>query len=163
MRVRLTFSNVLSMLALFVALGGSAYAALTVTGKNVKDGSLTGADVKDRSLAPADFSGSVVGPQGPQGVPGAKGDTGPQGPAGTVGTLTEVTGAQTSGSSSANITLKSTAQCPSGQRAVSGGFVMGYGGSGSVWSSRMGADGSSWEVLGYGTAPRVSAVAYCVA
>ena len=40
---------VVSVVALFVALGGSAY-ALTITGSQVKDGSLTGADIKNKSL-----------------------------------------------------------------------------------------------------------------
>jgi hypothetical protein len=50
LRGRLTYSNVVATLALFVALGGSSYAALTVTGKNVRNGSLTGKDVKRNSL-----------------------------------------------------------------------------------------------------------------
>ena len=33
-----------AVLALFVALGGGAYAAIVVTGKNVRNGSLTGVD-----------------------------------------------------------------------------------------------------------------------
>jgi hypothetical protein len=37
---------ILSAMALFVALGGTAY-ALTITGKNVKNNSLTGADIRD--------------------------------------------------------------------------------------------------------------------
>ncbi len=41
---------VVALIALFAALGGSAYAALVVTGKNVKNGSLTGVDFKKRSL-----------------------------------------------------------------------------------------------------------------
>ena len=38
-------------LALFAALGGSAYAAVTVTGKNIKDGTVTGRDVKNARSA----------------------------------------------------------------------------------------------------------------
>jgi Collagen triple helix repeat (20 copies) len=111
-RNRLTYANVMATLAVFVALGGTSFAAATlITGKNVKDSSLTGADVrtggltgsdvKDKSLSPADFSGSVAGPAGARGItgtsgeagaqgakgepggPGAKGDTGAQGAAGT--------------------------------------------------------------------------------
>jgi hypothetical protein len=37
---------VIACIALFVALGGSAYAAVVITGKNVKNYSLTGKDVK---------------------------------------------------------------------------------------------------------------------
>jgi hypothetical protein len=50
LRGRLSYANVVATLALFIALGGSSYAALTVTGKNVRNGSLTGKDVKRNSL-----------------------------------------------------------------------------------------------------------------
>ena len=53
-RARLTYANVVATLALFVALGGSSYAAVTITGKNVKNSSLTGKDVKNNSLTGAD-------------------------------------------------------------------------------------------------------------
>lgn len=82
-------ATAVAYLALFAALGGTAYAAVTVTGKNVKDGTITGKDVKNRSLGPAELSagalGSLAGPRGLQGLPGAKGDTGDQGPAGERG------------------------------------------------------------------------------
>ena len=42
-------STAVAYLALFAALGGSAYAAVTVTGSNIKDGTVTGKDVKNRS------------------------------------------------------------------------------------------------------------------
>lgn len=44
-RARLSYANVVGTLALFVALGGSSYAALKVTGLDVVDGSLTDADI----------------------------------------------------------------------------------------------------------------------
>lgn len=50
LRGRLSYANVVATLALFIALGGSSYAALTVTGKNVRNGSLTGKDLKRNSL-----------------------------------------------------------------------------------------------------------------
>ncbi|MFN8215967.1 MAG: hypothetical protein U0R71_05165 [Solirubrobacterales bacterium] len=65
MRPKLTYANVVATLALFLALGGAAYAAATlpknsvgraqlkpgaVTSSKVKNGSLTGADVKAGSL-----------------------------------------------------------------------------------------------------------------
>ena len=49
-RDKLTYANVVATLALFIALGGSSYAALTISGKNVKNGSLTGRDIKRNSL-----------------------------------------------------------------------------------------------------------------
>jgi hypothetical protein len=87
-------ATVVAYLALFVALGGTSYAAVVVTGKNVKDGSLTGKDVRDRSLATKDLSKgtvkSLAGARGPQGL---KGDAGPQGPAGTPAPTDAITGA----------------------------------------------------------------------
>ena len=50
LRGRLSYANVVATLALFIALGGSSYAALTITGKNVRNGSLTGKDIKRNSL-----------------------------------------------------------------------------------------------------------------
>jgi hypothetical protein len=50
LRRRLSYANVVATLALFIALGGSSYAALTITGQNVRDGSLTGKDIKRNSL-----------------------------------------------------------------------------------------------------------------
>ena len=60
--------------ALFVALGGTAAAALVITGKNVRNGSLSGADikngtikggdVKNNSLSSADIKGRLQGPAG---------------------------------------------------------------------------------------------------
>lgn len=38
--------------ALFAALGGSAYAAVTITGANIKDGTVTGKDVKNARSHP---------------------------------------------------------------------------------------------------------------
>lgn len=51
---------VISLIALFVALGGSAY-ALTITGKDVKNGSLTGRDIKSNSLTGRQILESKVG------------------------------------------------------------------------------------------------------
>lgn len=90
----LTFANVASSIALFVSLGGISYAAVTITGKNVKNSSLSGADIKNNTIASADVrnrsllrkdfkSGQLpagpIGPQGPKGDKGDKGDTGPSG------------------------------------------------------------------------------------
>ena len=63
LRAHLTYANVTATLALFVALGGSAYAAATITGRDVRNNSLTGRDVrsltskdvKDGSLRAVDF------------------------------------------------------------------------------------------------------------
>jgi hypothetical protein len=52
---------VVAVVALAVALGGSAYAAIVVTGKNVRNGTLTGADIKSRSLQGTDIAKDRVG------------------------------------------------------------------------------------------------------
>ncbi len=50
LRDRLTYANVMATIAVFIALGGTTYAAVTITGRDIKDGSLTGRDVKRNSL-----------------------------------------------------------------------------------------------------------------
>lgn len=82
-------SGVVALLALVLALAGTATAAKVITGKQVRNESLTGKDVKDGSLGAADFSGSVQGARGPageSGPAGPAGPAGPQGPAGPAGT-----------------------------------------------------------------------------
>jgi hypothetical protein len=54
MRRALSYSNVMATLAVFVALGGTTYAAIKITGKDVRNNSLTGADVRNNSLRSAD-------------------------------------------------------------------------------------------------------------
>ena len=80
---RLSYANVVATLALFVALGGSSYAALKITGRQVKDRSLTGKDIKKRSVALNRLKGKL--PAGVPGAAGAAGATGPVGPPGPVG------------------------------------------------------------------------------
>jgi hypothetical protein len=60
-RARLSYANVVATLALFVALGGSSYAALTLTGANVQNGSLTGKDIKRNSVTGRQIKESRVG------------------------------------------------------------------------------------------------------
>ena len=70
LRSRLTYANVMSTIAVFVALGGSAYAAATITGADVVNESLTGDDVQGRggsspvngSLTSAEIGGQAANP-----------------------------------------------------------------------------------------------------
>lgn len=55
LRERLTFANVVSVIALFVALGGSAYAAATIDSGDIVDNSVRSRDVKDHDLRTKDF------------------------------------------------------------------------------------------------------------
>ena len=79
-RRKLTYANVASTLCLFALLGGSAYAAAKITGRNVKNGSLTGKDVKNNSLTGKDVKRLGPGDLKPGALP--KGPAGPAGPAG---------------------------------------------------------------------------------
>src|SRR4051812_42695209 len=47
---------VVAALALSVALGGTSYAAITVTGAQIKDGSITTRDIRDHTLRTEDFT-----------------------------------------------------------------------------------------------------------
>jgi hypothetical protein len=84
-----TYANVIATLALFLALGGGAYAASklpknSVTAKQIKSNSITSRKVKNRSLLAKDFkagqlpagSGGAQGARGPQGVSGRTGPPG---------------------------------------------------------------------------------------
>ena len=86
MRRHLTYANVIASICLFVVLGGSAYAAATITGKQVKDNSLTSADIRNGTLGSADLKRGLLATQAPgNGAPGAQGATGPAGPQGATG------------------------------------------------------------------------------
>lgn len=81
-------SMLVALLALFVALGGSSYAALTlpkgsVGTKQIKNDAVTSKKVKNNSLSVGDFRASqrsrLRGPRGFQGPQGSQGPKGPQG------------------------------------------------------------------------------------
>jgi hypothetical protein len=85
--VRQSPAMIVAMLALFVALTGTAVATTSalITGNQIKNSSITGLDVKNKSLTPRDFRGSVRGPRGLRGLPGATGATGATGAKGDKG------------------------------------------------------------------------------
>jgi hypothetical protein len=106
-----TYANVMATLAVFVALGGSSYAAVTLSQNSVKSGhigkgqvrksdiardAVGSSQVRDGSLLAKDFkagqlatgaSGATgaIGPTGPTGPAGPAGPAGPSGPAGVDG------------------------------------------------------------------------------
>jgi hypothetical protein len=107
LRKHLTYANVCASLALFIALGGTGYAAITlprdsvgarelrhdsVGSSELRSDAVASANVRDGSLAPRDFSAAArsalagsAGPQGPRGEAGPAGAVGPQGAAGDKG------------------------------------------------------------------------------
>jgi hypothetical protein len=83
---RPTPATLISIFALVVATGGTSYAAMSITGKDVVNQSLTGKDIKNQTVtgkdvkngslkgkdfAPGQLLAGAQGPQGPQGPPGA--------------------------------------------------------------------------------------------
>jgi hypothetical protein len=116
----------MATLGVFIALGGTSYAALTITGRNVKDGSLGSRDIKDGRLLAKDFKAGQL-PAGPQGAAGVQGDagptgpTGPQGPSGSAGrngATTVVVRRQTA--DGARVAAEEV-RCWPGERATGGG------------------------------------------
>ena len=83
-REKLSFANVMSVVAVFIALGGTAVAVTqlpkdSVGAKQLKKDAVRSPDVKDFSLQADDFAKGTL-------LKGEKGDKGEQGPAGQPGT-----------------------------------------------------------------------------
>lgn len=133
------YANVTATLALFVALGGTSYAAATISGSDVQNGSLTSADVRNESLKSRDVdNGSLTGsdlkngslraadfkagdlPAGPQGAPGPQGPQGIQGPQGPAG-ATNVVARRTNAFVPNGGSETAVASCLPGEVAVGGG------------------------------------------
>ena len=82
-------ATIVAYLALSISLGGTSYAAITITGKNVKDGSLSQKDLSKqarKALKGNRGAAGAPGATGPAGATGAAGATGPRGATGTVDT-----------------------------------------------------------------------------
>lgn len=82
----LTYANVTATLALFVALGGTSYAAITlpknsVGAAQIRAGAVASSEIKDRSIRLTDIAPStrtsLHKKPGPAGPPGAQGPAGP--------------------------------------------------------------------------------------
>jgi hypothetical protein len=90
----------IGLMALFIALGGTSYAAATLSANSVgsrelknqavgsselKDGSIKKRDLRAQLLERLEGGGGIAGPAGPKGDPGPAGPAGPaEGPAGGV-------------------------------------------------------------------------------
>jgi hypothetical protein len=60
--MRLSYTNVTATLALFLALGGTSYAAATLSGGDVRNGTVTGKDLRSQSVTGRDIdNGSLTG------------------------------------------------------------------------------------------------------
>ena len=119
-----------------------------VTGPKVKNGSLTAADFKAGTLqpGPAGPKGDKgdAGPKGDPGAAGAKGDNGDRGPAGPSG----ISGYRVYLSNSMTLnpgkTASAIAVCPTGKKALGGGFQLSPGATATFSST--GANNDAWIV-----------------
>jgi hypothetical protein len=183
---RLTFANVTSLLALFIALGGASYAAIKVPANSVGT-----KQVKNRAITTRKLDRKVLtslrgatGPQGQQGSPGSPGPQGVQGPKGDAGSAAladgSITASKLAGSSVtqsklglttvvASTNVSSTANqaalatCPAGTSVISGAVEV-VGANGYVlngvaaisYNGPLPFSGQYWEGAAYRTAGSAS-------
>jgi hypothetical protein len=107
LKERLTFANVTAATALFIALGGTSYAAITLPRNSVgtnqlRTGAIRSVDVKDRTLEARDLS--VKARRFLKGRKGDRGERGLQGPAGSSGQAGATPGGTTT-TTAAGVTL----------------------------------------------------------
>ena len=60
-RAHASFSNVVAVMALFVALGGTSYAATRIGSKQIKNNSVRSVDIKNRTIRGKDIAAGVLG------------------------------------------------------------------------------------------------------
>jgi hypothetical protein len=149
---RLTYSNVMATVAVFVALGGTSYAAITlpknsVGSAQIKSSAVGSSEVRNRSLGVTDLSRAAR--TSLKGQRGAKGDQGPpgivQGPGNTqkvnVSYQTDSAGVAAEGTS------QLTVQCPPEYKVISGGFRKDGGTDVSVRESYPSNNNTAWTAF----------------
>jgi Collagen triple helix repeat (20 copies) len=123
----LTLRNGLALVALFIALGGTATAAThrLIGHRDIKRGAVTALQVKDHSLKRHDFIRGQV-PRGHRGVRGRRGSTGAAGAAGATGARGPAGGAAgaTGARGPAGPAGVPGARGPAGPAGVPGAFVV---------------------------------------
>jgi hypothetical protein len=139
-RSRLSFANVISLLALFVALGGTTYAAATlsknsvgakqikkdaVRASEVKSRAVGTSEVRDGALLAQDFKAGQLpaGAKGDKGDKGLKGDKGDKGDTGDTGSFDSITTQffQAPADLANGANMSYGAFCPAGRQAIAGG------------------------------------------
>lgn len=135
----------LALVALFIALGGTSYAAVVlpknsvgtkqikpkgVKGSDIAASAITSAKVKNGSLLSADFkpgqlAAGAPGAQGPIGAPGPQGSQGLKGGPGAPGTNGATNLTTVTASCSPAPCTGAIANCPTGQKATGGGGIAG--------------------------------------
>lgn len=131
---RISYANVVATLALFAALGGSSYAAVLITGSNVKDSSLTTRDIKNGSLLKQDFRAGQL----PRGPAGANGTNGAPGVSGYEIVTSDPIPAPN------NTTSIGSMNCSAGKTVLGGGVVV-SGGTGQTVNDSYPPNTTSWH------------------
>lgn len=161
----LSFSNVVACLALFIALGGTVYAAGKINGKQIKKSSLPGNRIKPKTvqanrIKPKSLTGAQVKPDS---LTGAQIDE---------KTLTVSAAALASvqyESTTLDLSWKiasATANCPSGTYAIGGGATLSDEKAGIVNSSGPSPLRTGWTATGYSrdeSSPTMTVTAICIA
>jgi hypothetical protein len=135
-----TVTSAVAILALFIALGGSAIAAnhyLITKTSQIKPSVLSKLKGKAGATGPAGTAGAL----GATGPAGASGPQGPAGPSNVSALITVIGSTQLVPSGSVG---EAQAFCPAGYRAVSGG---GYGSIAGISDSEMESTHTSWFIL----------------
>jgi hypothetical protein len=124
---RPSHATVVAYLALFVALGGSAYAVgkldgdsiakRSIPGNRLEKGSVGTKEVKD--LLAKDFKKGQL-PAGPRGLQGIQGIQGVQGPSGATNVVVRLSSPQAFPGTGA---VAPVATCATGERATGGGLI----------------------------------------
>jgi len=155
----LTFSNVVAFIALFVALGGSVYAAGKISGTQIKPGSVPGNRIKSKSLTGKQIKpGSLTGAQIKAGSLGA-----------TQINQTTLTGVSASSLASvlyaaATVPVsetspggtQATASCPAGTYVIGGGASLSSESVGEVNDSGPALTRTGWTATAYAYGPGLS-------
>lgn len=147
LRNRLSYANVIATIALFVALGGSSYAAVTLSRNSVgsaqiRTGGVGSSEVRNRSLKTADLSLTAR-----RALRGAAGQAGPAGAAGAPAIR------YFSAISAAGERVRGNATTASHTSVGSGSYTVGFGSSVSacVYSATVGTTDGTTAAAGRAT------------
>lgn len=143
-RKMVTFSNVIAVIALFVALGGSVYAAGKINGKQIKKNSIPGNRLKPASITGKQIkANSLTGKQ----VKGSSlSGVSASSLASVQYAVATVTIAESfPGSNGTN----GTATCPSGTKVIGGGATLSNEAEAFVNDSGPTSDRNGWTATGY--------------
>ncbi|HYZ76564.1 MAG TPA: hypothetical protein VE596_04240 [Gaiellaceae bacterium] len=165
LRRRLSYANVMATLALFVALGGTSFAAASLVPAN----SVGSTQIKNRSIRLIDIRKKAItllkgqkGPRGPAGPPGAQGVKGDKGDKGDPGATNVTRRSAPSVPVPAGTTKAATAVCQQGEVATGGGGFSNLSSASLVSSFPSGTPPKAWRVYLRATAANTTLTPYVI-